>query len=119
MTVEELQILDLPIEANKETALYIEAAIDWINSNTTLVIDKADLITSVGALPAGARIFLCKYHEVMATGGTGISSESIGGMSQSFTTDSKSALLWRLASELLKGYLKGQVNSCPNVSKWK
>lgn len=118
MTVEDLKALDLPIEANAETALYTESAIDWVNSNTTLKIDKADLVTSVTALPAGAKLFLCKYYEVMVTGGTGISSESIDGMSQSFSTESKKTLLWQLASELLNGYLKGQVHCCPNVSKW-
>lgn len=119
MTVEELQALELPIEeATNEIALYIEAAIDWVNKNTKLNIDKADLVTSVAALPAGAKLFLCRYYDVMSTGGTGVSSESIGGMSQSFTTDSKKTLLWQLASELLDGYLLGQVRSVPNVSKW-
>lgn len=118
MTVEELQVLDLPMEANTETALYAEAAIDWINSNTTLEIDKTDLFASVATLPAGAKLFICKYYEVMVTGGTGISSESIGGMSQSFSTESKNTLLWQLASELLSGYLKGQLHSIGNVSKW-
>lgn len=119
MTVEELKTLDLPIEANNETCLYVEAAIDWINSNTKLVIDKADLVTNVAALPAGAKLFLCRYYDVMATGGNGVASESIGGMSQSFTEDSKNSLLWRLASELMGGYLLGQVHSVTNVSKWK
>ena len=119
MTVEELTALALPIEANEETCLYTEAAIDWLLANTTLVVDKADLIASVEALPAGAKLFICRYYDIMATGGTGVASESIGGMSQSFTTESKTTLLWQLASELIGAYLKGQVHSVPNVSKWK
>lgn len=119
MTVEELKALNLPIEATDETALYTEAAIDWLLENTILVIDKDDLVASVEKLPAGAKLFICRYYDVMATGGNGVASESIGGMSQSFTTDSKASLLWQLASELIGSYLKGQVHSVPNVSKWK
>ena len=118
MTVEQLQALNLPIESNEETALYIEAGLDWLAKNTILVIDKDNIESSVAAFPAGAKIFLCKYFEVMTTGGAGIASESIGGMSQSFTTESKTALLWNIASELLSGYLKGQVKSIGNISKW-
>ena len=118
MTIEELESLNLPIEANVETVLYIEAAIDWLIANTTLEIDKADIVPSVAGLPAGAKLLLTRYYDVMATGGNGIASESIGGMSQSFTTDSKSSLLWQLASELISPYIKGQVHSVPNVSKW-
>lgn len=118
MTVQELKELSLPIEANDTTCLYIEAAIDWVNSNTKLVINKDDLVNSVGALPAGAKLFLCRYYDVMSVDGT-VTSESIGGMSQSFnTTTSKANLLYQLASELMGEYVLGQVHSVPNVSKW-
>ena len=53
----------------------------------------------------------------MSTDGN-VTSESIGGMSQSFGTASKAAQLWNIASELIGGYLKSQVSSVPNVSKW-
>lgn len=119
MTVEQLQALNLPtIEANEETALYIDAGLDWLSNNTILAIDKENIESSVAAFPAGAKIFLCKYYEIMTTGCAGIASESIGGMSQSFTTESKNTLLWNCASELLAGYLKGQVKSIGNISKW-
>lgn len=118
MTVQELTALNLPIEANAETCLYVEAAIDWINTNTTLSVNKSNLAASFADLPAGAKIFVCRYYDVMATGGNGVTSESIGGMSQSFGSESKAALLYRLASELMTGYLKGQVKSIGNVSKW-
>ena len=118
MTQEELKALDLPIEITGETALYTEAAIDWLIAHTTLSIDKGDLANSVAALPAGAKLFMCRYYEVMSTGGNGIASESIGGMSQSFTTENKNTLLYQLASELIGQYLKGQVSSIPNMSKW-
>ena len=119
MTVEELTALNLPIEASEEVCLYVEAGIDWLIDNTILEIDKTDLVASVEALPAGAKLFICRYYDIMATGGTGVASESIGGMSQSFTTESKTTLLWQLAKEVIGAYLKGQVNSIPHISKWK
>lgn len=118
MTLEELKALNLPIDGTQETALYVEAAIDWLLDNTILVIDKADLVASVGNLPAGAKLFICRFYEVMSVGGNGVTSESIGGMSQAFSTESKTSLLWQLAKELIGKYLKGQVHSIPNVSKW-
>lgn len=117
MTVEELKALALPIEATETTCLYVGAAIDWLNDNTTLVIDKARLRDSVAALPDGAKLFICRYYEVMGTDGN-VTSESIGGMSQSFGTASKTTQLYQLASELIGTYLKGQVRSIGNVSKW-
>ena len=118
MTVEELKALDLPVEANATTALYTGAAIDWLVTNTTLEIDKGNMSASVAGLPDGAKLFLCRYFEVMSTDGN-ITSESIGGMSQSFGTASKETQLWQLASELMRPYLKTQVRSIGNVSKWK
>lgn len=118
MTVEELKALKLPLEANENTALYVGAAIDWLLDNTTLVIDKSNLTDSVAALPDGAKLFICRYYDIMSVDGT-VTSESIGGMSQSFSTAHKSSLLYSAASELIGKYLKGMVRSVPNVSKWK
>ena len=118
MTVEELKALNLPIEADATTCLYVGAAIDWVNTHTTLVIDKETLPESVAALPDGAKLFLCRYCDIMSADGN-VVSESIGGMSQSFGTTSKTGLLYQLASELIGDYLKGQVHSVGNVSKWK
>lgn len=117
MTLTELQALNLPIEASEINRLYVGAAIDWLNNHTTLEIDKNNLQESVEALPDGAKLFVCRYCDVMSTDGN-VTSESIGGMSQSFGTASKAAQLWNIASELLGDYLKSQVSSVPNVSKW-
>ena len=117
MTVEELKALELPIEANINTCLYVEAAIDWLIANSTLQIDKDNLQESIKALPSGAKLFLCHYFETMSIS-VGVTSESIGGMSQSFSTESKTSLIWQLAKELIGGYLKSQIRSIPNVSKW-
>lgn len=117
MTVEELKALSLPVEADATTCLYVGAAIDWVNTNTTLKIDKKNLRESVAALPDGAKLFLCRYCDVMSADGS-VTSESIGGMSQSFGNTSKTSLLYQLTSELIGEYLKGQVRSIGNVSKW-
>lgn len=117
MTVEELKALDLPIEANATTCLYVGAGIDWLVEHTTLPIDKGNLTESVTALPDGAKLFLCRYYDIMSTDGN-VTSESIGGMSQSFGTATKESQLYQLARELIGSYLKGQVRSVPHVSKW-
>lgn len=117
MTVEELKALNLPIKESEKACLYVGAAVDWVNNHTTLVIDKDNLKDSVAALPDGAKLFLCRYYEVMSTDGN-VTSESIGGMSQSFGTASKAAQLYQLASELMGEYLRGQISCVPNVSKW-
>jgi len=117
MTVQELQALKLPIDATDETCLYVEAAIDWLIANTTLEINKKTLKDSIAALPAGAKLFLCRYYEIMSANDM-VASESIAGMSQTFKTDTKNSLLYAYASETIGAYLKGQVSSIPNVSKW-
>ena len=118
MTVDELKELGLPIAATDTACLYVGSAIDWLIENTTLDIDKDNLQDSIKALPDGAKLFICRYMDVMETGGNGVASESIGGMSQSFTTESKTTLLWQLARGLIGAYLKSQIHSVPNVSKW-
>ena len=117
MTLEELKALNLPIEETPTNALYVGAAADWINANTTLVIEKDNLQESIKTLPDGAKIFICRYIDIMSIDGT-VTSESIGGMSQTFSTASKASLLYQLASELIGQYMRGQVRSVPNVSKW-
>lgn len=117
MTIEELKALNLPVEATEMNRLYVGAAIDWINNKTTLVIDKGNLPESIAALPDGAKLFICRYCDILTTN-SNVTSESIGGMSQSFGTMSKTQQLWESATELMGEYLKSQVKSVPNVSKW-
>lgn len=117
MTVDQLEMLGLPVEVNEETVLYINAGLEWISANTTLKVDKENM-ESIKALPDGAKLFLCKYFEIMGVS-VNVTSESIGGMSQSFTDKSKDMALWQTASGLLSGYLLSQVQSVPNVSKWR
>ncbi len=116
MTACDLGILELPIDATDEMVLYVTAGLEWLQAHTKLVFDKND-IESVGALPAGAKLFLCKYAEIMIAPDN-VSSESIGGMSQSFTQKSKDTLIWEAAQSLLNEKLLSQVRSVPHVSKW-
>lgn len=117
MTIDELNSLNLPFNnPTEETCLYVESALDWLAQNTTLKFDKNN-IESVKALPAGAKLFLLKYSDVM-TVNTTVTSESIGGMSQSFSTSSKNNLLMDLANDLLSGYLKSSFQFIPAVRKW-
>lgn len=117
MTSQELQALDLPVEDTQINRLYVGTAIDWLIKHTTLVINKENLQESVKALPDGAKLFIARYCDVLSTDGN-VTSESIGGMSQSFGTLSKNEQLWQLAHALIGDYLKSQVSSIPNVSKW-
>lgn len=117
MTADELTMLELPVEATEEAALYVDAALDWLSDHTKLKFNKEDM-DSIKALPSAAKLFLCKYYEIMAAG-TNVTSESIGGMSQSFSDRTKEELLWQTANGLLGGYLLSQVQSIPHVSKWR
>ena len=56
--------------------------------NTTLEVDLADPET-IKSLPASARIFLVKYCELLGRD-LGVTSETVGPMSQSFSSDSVS-----------------------------
>ena len=88
----------LPLDiANAETKIIVDSAVEWVNNNTTLEIDPEQ------ELPPNVKLFVMKFYEVM-TAHAGVTSESLGGMSQSFDTSSKTALLRQYASELLSPY---------------
>ena len=118
MSIEELKALNLPVKTDDLTCLYVDSGIDWLVSNTTLVIDKDNLTASIKSLPSGAKLFLCRYVDIMQQE-TNVTSESIGGMSQSFGTTSKNTQLYNLARELIGQYLKSGIRVVGNVSKWK
>ena len=117
MTLEDLNSLNLPlINPNNETCLYVESALDWLERNTTLVFDKTD-INSITSLPAGAKLFIVKFIDVMNVN-TAVTSESIGGMSQSFSAANKNSLLMDLANDLIGGYVKSSFSFIPATRKW-
>lgn len=116
MTAEELTALGLPFaDTSPETCLMAEAALEWLQTHTTLEFDASDA-ESVKGLPAGARLFLVKFTELQSASG-GITSESIAGMSQSFDTANNNALLWQFARELLGDVLRSGVRFRP-ARRW-
>lgn len=112
--VENLKLGISPID--DRTTLVIESGLEWIKQNTTLEFD-IDSEDDLKALPACARLFLVKFFDVQMLS-TGISSESIEGLSQSFDTSDKSAMIWQFAEELLAPYLKGNVRFVAATAKW-
>lgn len=104
----------IPIGDSATSLLYAEAALDWLKENTTLEINQTDL----SSLPAGAKLFITKYGEIMSTNAM-VTSESIGGMSQSFNTANKSGLIYDLAYDLLGQYMKSQVTFTAAQKRWK
>lgn len=104
----------IPINDDAKSLLHAESALDWLRDNTTLEISQSDLSN----LPAGAKLFITKYGEIMSTNAM-VASESIGGMSQSFNTANKSNLIYDLAYDCSLGkYLKSQVTFTAAQKRW-
>lgn len=113
MTREELNALGLPLDMNvAENALVIESGLSWIAQNTTFKhVDGEEY-------PANVKLFLLKFAEVMLKNST-VVSESIGGMSQSFSTGDKAGLLLRqYAEELLGEWYSGGAVFIPAVKRY-
>ena len=91
------------------------AALEWIAENTTLTVDLEDPAT-IQKLPATAKLFVGKYAEILSLR-AGVSSQSIEGLSMSFSTTDQGAMLWQLASTLLGCYLR-QVRVFPAKRRW-
>ena len=116
MTLDELNAAGIPLSSDAVTLLYAEAALEWMQENTTLVFDKADA-AEIAALPACAKLFVVKYCEAIGRQ-EGVSSQSIEGLSISFNGGDKANLIWQLARTLLSGYLKSQVRVFPAQRRW-
>lgn len=99
---------------DQSAALRANAAVDWINENTTLAVEDADTLNK---LPASAKLFVCKFVEAMGSR-TGVQSQSIEGLSMTFASADKSTLIWQLAHTLLGGYMKSQVQFFPAKRRW-
>lgn len=115
MTAEEFKGLGLPVEA--EERLYVESGLEWLRDNTTLEVDITNM-ESIKALPSSARLFLVKFCEICSQD-IGVTDESVGPMSQSFTTDSVSKQTMALARQLLKAWLKANVTFIPCTRRWR
>ena len=99
-------------------ALVRKAALEWLAEYTTLEINLADPEAAYVSLPARAQLFVEKYTELL-TRKTGVASQSIEGLSQTFASaDNSAALIWQLANTLLRKDLKSQVTVFPAVRRW-
>lgn len=117
MRAEELIAAGIPLKVEDAVSvLRAEAALDWMLENTTLQFDKAD-VESVKALPACAKLFVEQYCDVIKRK-VGVASQSIEGLSQSFTATDKGTELWQIANSLLGKYLKSQVQIFPATRRW-
>lgn len=118
MTDKQVENLKLGIEpVDARSILLIESAFNWINDNTTLSIDYND-DQALSKLSPNVKLFVLKYFDLM-TLPTGVASESIEGLSQSYNTTNKSDLLWQYATELLGNYLKSQMTFTCAKRRWK
>lgn len=115
MTAEEFKSLGLPVEPDAQ--LYAEAGLEWLRDNTILEIDITDT-ESIKALPSSARLFLVKFCEISSRD-IGVTGESVGPMSQSFSSDSVAKQTAVLARQLLKAWLKPDVKFIPCIRRWR
>lgn len=118
MTPEQIKSLKIGISAADDmTSLLVENAMQWVLDNTTLDFDMNN-DDDLKALPACVRLFVVKFMEVNNLS-AGVSGESIEGLSQSFSSENKSDLLWQYAEELLGAYLiAGQVSFVAAQNRW-
>lgn len=117
LTAEKIEMLKLGIQPiDDKVCMLVESGLLWVNSNTKLKINIDDDKT-LQELPANIRLFLCKYIDIMKLR-TGVASESISNLSQSFTTDTKS-LLWQAAEELLGEDLTSGVTFVTAKKRWR
>ena len=95
--------------------LYARSAVEWINKHTTLKVDP-ECNTD---LSAAVQLFILKYTQLL-TINSGIASESISGLSQSFTTgQSLESKIYELATAVLgKDCLLSTVTVHAGESKW-
>lgn len=118
MTTAQIEVLKLGIyPIDERTTLLVEGAFDWMKENTTLEIDIENEEV-LKALPACVRLFVIQFVDIMSMS-AGVASESIEGLSQSFSNEGKSALIWQSAEELLSNYLKSRVRFVAAQRKWR
>lgn len=116
MTKEEWQAEGIPLEDTPEALLQALAALEWLHEHTTLEFDPSTP-ESIKDLPARARLFLCKFIEISSSP-SGISSESMEGMSQTFSSQSRDSRLWQEAQGLLDGLLRPTVKFFSSQRRW-
>lgn len=105
---------NLPLDAEKpEVRIMVEAALSWVAENTSIAIDPE------AELPSNVKLFVIKYCELMSIT-SGVASESLGGMSQSFsTTGGTGSLLADLAKQLFGSAYKHRNKFVSAMGRWK
>lgn len=112
MTKEQIESLDIGIDIEDKTAvLMAQTAVEWLEQNTT--IDMSDLEN----IPSGAKLFINKYSELNSIN-SGVVSESIEGLSQSFSSGNTADIVWDLAYNLIGGYVKSPVRFVTAQKRW-
>lgn len=111
------EAMGLPLDtSDKEVALMVDAAFAWIQENTTLEFDLDDPALE---LPPNVKLFVVKFCDLFNQT-AGVASESLGGMSQSFSnTGGTGFLLADLATQLFGTAYKGRSRFVAAVSRWK
>lgn len=109
-----LSVFGLP--QDESLSLLAESALEWIAHNTTLSITGTGYDELI-MLPASARLFVKEFVGVLNRG-AGVQSESIEGLSQTFTTDSVEKQIWALANQLLMPWLRTQCRFIPSQKYW-
>lgn len=117
MTAEEVKDCGIPIDdVSTSTMLIVESALEYVKANTNLKLDLTDT-DSIKALPACVKLFVVKYNELISRE-TGVTSESIAGMSQSFETSDKNTLLYGLLNSLCGQYMTSQFERVPRIGRY-
>ena len=118
MTTQQIELLHLGIAPiDDSVTLIVESGLEWVKENTTLDFDMNN-DEDLKALPSSVRLFLVKFFDVQMIS-AGVASESIEGLSQSFDTSDKSAMIWQFAQELLSPYLKSRIRFIAAQRKWR
>lgn len=107
MTTAQFELLRLGIPLDDKAILNCEAGLEWVAENTTFEFDLNNE-EDLKALPASVRLFLVKFNEIQ-TISEGVASESIEGLSQSFSQSNKEDMIWGVASGLFGSKLKSRV----------
>lgn len=118
MTIQQIELLRLGIAPIDDKAiLIIESGLEWVKSHTSLEFDMNN-DEDLKALPSSVRLFLTKFFDVQMIS-AGVASESIEGLSQSFDTSNKAAMIEQFAEELLYPFLKSRVQFVAATAKWR
>lgn len=117
VTKQQIEILQLGIAPiDERVILTIGGGLEWLQRNTILEFDMNN-DEDLKALPYCARLFLISYFDI-TTAPMGVASESIGGLSQSFSSTSRDKLIWEAATQHLQGYLKSGISFISAKRKW-